>query len=141
MAVGGLEYLRRNDLYSPSTGMWSNLRLKLVSADPSATVVEGDVEAAAHGSGGQPTIHRGAVVTIADCALACAAATFVEEGQGAATVDLRVEFVRPAHPGAIVATARVRHRLNDLVFCEATVDQGGVSVAHANGTIAIVAAT
>jgi uncharacterized protein (TIGR00369 family) len=125
----------------PSTGMWSNLRLKLVRAEADGTVVEGEVDAAAHGSTGGGAIHRGAVATVADCALACAAASLVEDGRGAATVDLRVEFLRPAQPGPIGATARVTHRLQDLVFCDATVEQGGVAVARASGTIALVVAT
>jgi uncharacterized protein (TIGR00369 family) len=120
--------------------MWANLRLKLVNAEAGATVVEGEVDSAAHGSGRGATIHRGAVATVADCALACAAATLVDEGQGTATVDLRVEFLRGAQPGNIKGKARVVHRVQDLVFCEAMVEQDGVAVAHANGTIAVISA-
>ena len=120
--------------------MWTNLRLTLLKAEPESTVVEGDVTVEAHGSRDGTTIHRGAVATVADCALACAAAATVG-GLHAATVDLRVEFLRPAYPGSIVATANVRDRVRDLVFCEAIVQQGGVTVAHANATIAVVSAS
>ena len=139
--MGGLDYLRRNGLFNPSTGMWANLRMKLVKADAGAVEVECEVDAAAHGSGGGATIHRGVVATVADCALASAAATVVDEGQGTATVDLRVEFLRPAVPGQIAGNARVVDRLHGLIFCEAMVEQGGLAIAHANGTIAVVSAT
>lgn len=121
--------------------MWANLRLKLVRADAGGTVVEGEVDAAAHGHRGGSMIHRGAVATVADCALACAAASLVDAAQASATVDLRVEFLRPAQPGPISATARATHRVQDLVFCEATVEQDGLAVAHASGTIAVVSAS
>src|SRR5690242_18039995 len=121
--------------------MWANLGLKLVQADPGATVVEGEVNMEAHGGRDGATIHRGVVATVADCALACAAASSVAGGQAAATVDLRVEFVRAAQPGPIAATAQVRDRVSDLVFCDAIVRQGDVTIAHANGTIAVTATT
>jgi uncharacterized protein (TIGR00369 family) len=141
MAVGGLDYLRRAGLFNPSTGMWANLRLKLVNAEAGATVVEGEVDASAHGSAGGATIHRGVVATVADCALASAAATLVDEGQGTATVDIRVEYLRSAQPGTITGKAHVIHRVQDLVFCEATVEQDDLAVAHANGTIAVISTT
>ena len=114
--------------------MWENLRVKLLRHGVDVTVVEGELDLGAHGAADQRTIHRGAVATIADCALASAVAA---GSTGAATVDLRVEFFRPAMPGSIVATARVTNRVAHLVFCEATVEQEGEAVAHASGTIAV----
>ncbi len=92
----GLEYLRRLELFRPTTGMWANLGLKLIDADAASTLVEGELSAHAHGAGRDAqTVHRGTVVTIADCAMACAAAATMGEGEGATTVDLTVEWMLP----------------------------------------------
>ena len=135
----GLEYLRRLQLFKPSSGMWANLGLKLIHADAASTLVEGELLRDAHGSGRDAsTVHRGAVVTVADCAMACAAATITSEGEGTTTVDLTVDFFRTARPGRIAATATVTNRVERLVFCEAIVVQEGVDVARAWGTIALI---
>jgi uncharacterized protein (TIGR00369 family) len=135
----GLEHLRRLELFRPTTGMWANLGLKLVDAGAAATLVEGELSADAHGTGPDAlTVHRGAVVTIADCAMACAAAALTNQGEGATTVDLTVDFFRAARPGRIAARAHVTHRVEHLVFCGATVEQEGVAVAQARGTIALI---
>ena len=135
----GLEYLRRLELFRPTTGMWANLGLKLIDADAASTLVEGELSAHAHGAGRDAqTVHRGTVVTIADCAMACAAAATMREGEGATTVDLTVDFFRAARAGRIAARAHVTHRVEHLVFCEATVEQEGVDVAQARATIALI---
>jgi uncharacterized protein (TIGR00369 family) len=65
--------------------------------------------------------------------------TVAEEGQTTVTADLKVDFLRPAQPGRLVANATVRHRTKRLAFCEATVQQGGGEiVAEARAVIAFV---
>ena len=55
--------------------------------------------------------------------------------------DLKIDFLRPAKPGRLVARATVRHRTKRLAFCEATVEQdGGEIVAEARAVIAFVKA-
>jgi uncharacterized protein (TIGR00369 family) len=57
------------------------------------------------------------------------------------TADLKVDFLRPAKPGRLIARATVRHRTRRLAFCEATVEQdGGPIVAEARAVIAYVKA-
>jgi uncharacterized protein (TIGR00369 family) len=57
------------------------------------------------------------------------------------TADLKIDFLRPALPGRLVARATVRHRTRRLAFCEATVEQyGGKIVAEARAVIAYVKA-
>jgi S-adenosylmethionine synthetase len=51
----------------------------------------------------------------------------------------KVDFLRPATPGTLIARAAVRHRTGRLAFCEATVEQdGGEIVAEARAVIAYV---
>jgi len=57
------------------------------------------------------------------------------------TADLKVDFLRAAKPGRLIARAKVRHRTRRLAFCEATVEQdGGQIVAEARALIAYVKA-
>src|SRR5438093_138710 len=73
-----------------------------------------------------------------DCALACAGATLMDEGQAATTADLRVEYFRPALAGRFEVRAEVRHRSRRLAFCQAVVSQDGQVVAEGRATIALV---
>jgi len=61
--------------------------------------------------------------------------------QGHIPTDLKVDYLRPARPGRLVARGSVRHRTRRLAFCEATVEQdGGEIVAEARAVIAYVKA-
>jgi uncharacterized protein (TIGR00369 family) len=136
----GIRYLRRLDLFNPKTGMLANLGVRIVHAEPGQVVIECELNEEAHGF---PTargaiIHGGALATLADCALACAGATVMEEGHAATTADLRIEYFRPALPGRFVARAEVRHRSRRLAFCQATVSQDDEIVAEARAAIALV---
>jgi uncharacterized protein (TIGR00369 family) len=120
----------------PVDGMWANLGMRITQADGSLAVVEGNFAREAHGRGGE--IHRGAVAAIADGATACAAATLAAEGEIATTVELVLDFFRPARPGRAVARGVVLHRAGHLVYTAATVEQRGTVVAEAHATVALV---
>src|SRR5712692_3614863 len=117
----GLELLRRLQLFDPPDGMWANLDMRITLADEASAVVEGNFSLEAHGRAGQ--IHRGAAAAIADCAT---------------TVELLLDFFRPARPGRALARGTVLHRAGHLVYCAATVEQRGAVVAEAHATIALV---
>ncbi len=123
------------------TGMYSNLGIRISSVGEGTVELEANPTAAAHGFPvpGGVIVHGGAVATIADCALACAAVAAAEEGELATTADLRVEFFRPTRPGVpVTASGECRHRTRRLAFCSATLTQDGEVVAEARGTIAYV---
>ena len=124
-----------------STGMVANIGTKIVEVELGRLVLEGNMTGEAHGF---PTsrgtiVHGGAIATLADEALASVAFTAAEEGETTVTADLKVDFLRPAVPGRLLARATVRHRTRRLAFCEATVEQdGGQIVAEARAVIAYV---
>jgi uncharacterized protein (TIGR00369 family) len=126
-----------------SSGMVANIGTRIVEVAHGRLVLEGNMTAESHGF---PTsrgviIHGGAVATLADEALASVAFTAAEEGETTVTADLKVDFLRPAKPGRLLARATVRHRTRRLAFCEATVEQdGGPIVAEARAVIAYVKA-
>ncbi|HVC99822.1 MAG TPA: PaaI family thioesterase [Candidatus Dormibacteraeota bacterium] len=120
------------------TGMYANLGITV------STIGERDVELVAnpdeerHGFGTPrgSIIHGGAVATIADCALACAAMAAAGDGELCTTADLRVDFFRPTRPGSpVIARAEVRHRTRRLAYCAATLMQDGEVVAEARATL------
>jgi uncharacterized protein (TIGR00369 family) len=126
-----------------TTGMVANIGTRIVEVAHGSLVLEGNMTGESHGF---PTsrgtiIHGGAVATLADEALASVAFTVAEEGETTVTADLKVDFLRPAKPGRLIARATVRHRTRRLAFCEATVEQdGGPIVAEARAVIAYVRA-
>lgn len=132
----GLAHLRRLQLFEPREGMWSNLRMRLTEVNSGEAAAEADFTLEEHGS--RDVIHRGAIAALADGALACAGGTLVGEKEVPTTVELLIDFFEPAHPGRIVARARVLHRTGHLVHCAATVEQDGTVIAEGHATIAIV---
>jgi len=126
-----------------STGMVANIGTRIVEVEHGKLVLEGNMTGEAHGF---PTsrgtiVHGGAIATLADEALASVAFTAAEEGETTVTADLKVDFLRPATPGRLIARATVRHRTRRIAFCEATVEQdGGKIVAEARAVIAYVKA-
>jgi len=126
-----------------ATGMVANIGTRIVEVDAGKLVLEGNMTAEAHGF---PTsrgtiVHGGAIATLADECLASVAFTVAEEGEPTVTAYQKVDFLRPATPGRLLARGSVRHRTRRLAFCEATVEQdGGNVVAEARAVIAYVKA-
>ena len=68
-----------------------------------------------------------------------AAVRSAADGEGAATSQLSVTYLRPGKPGTLVVTATVRKRGESLTVCEADVAQDGKSLVHALATFALIA--
>jgi uncharacterized protein (TIGR00369 family) len=126
-----------------ASGMVANIGTRIVEVGHGKLVLEGNMTAESHGF---PTsrgtiVHGGAVATLADEALASVAFTAANEGETTVTADLKVDFLRPALPGRLVARATLRHRTRRLAFCEVTVEQeGGQIVAEARAVLAYIKA-
>ena len=124
-----------------ATGMVANIGTHIVELSAGKLVLEGNMTEAAHGfpTARGPIVHGGAIATLADECLASVAFTVADEGETTVTADLKVDFLRPAKPGRLLARGAVRHRTRRLAFCEATVEQdGGEVVAEARAVIAYV---
>jgi len=126
-----------------TTGMVANIGTRIVDLGHGRLVLEGNLTAESHGfpTSRGTVVHGGAIATLADEALASVAFTAAEEGETTVTADLKIDFLRPARPGRLVARATVRHRTRRLAFCETTVEQAnGQVVAEARAVIAYVKA-
>ena len=69
----------------------------------------------------RPALHGGVVSTLADTAGGIAAFTSVGPGDVLSTVDLRVDYLRPAALQDLVAEARVLRTGNRMVVCDIAV--------------------
>ena len=77
--------------------------------------------------------HGGALMTLLDVTMACAARSVVPE-LGVVTIEMKSSFMRPAS-GALRAAGELMHRTATMAFTQATVfDAGGQACAHATGT-------
>jgi uncharacterized protein (TIGR00369 family) len=126
-----------------ASGMIANIGGSVVEARPGHLVLAANMTTERHSfpTSRGPIVHGGAIATLADEALATVAFTLADEGQSTVTADLKVDFLRPAKPGRLLARASVRHRTKRLAFCEATVEHdGGEIVAEARAVIAFVRA-
>lgn len=127
-----------------ATGMIANIGGRIVEFAAGSLVLEGTFTVDKHSfpTSRGPIVHGGAIATLADEALATVAFTVADEGQTTVTADLKVDFLRPARPGRLIARATVRHRTKRLAFTDATVEQAedGQIVAEARAVIAFVRA-
>ena len=124
-----------------ASGMVANIGTRLIEVAQGRLVLEGNLTAEAHGfpTSRGTVVHGGALATLADEALAAVAFTAAKEGESTATADLKVDFLRPALPGRLIARATLKHRTSRLAFCEVSVEQAdGKVVAEARALIAYV---
>jgi uncharacterized protein (TIGR00369 family) len=84
------------------------------------------------------TLHGGVVATLADTAMASAVRSSTDDGEAPATSQMTIAFLNPGRAGRIVVTAEVRKQGEHVMLCEADVEQGDRTLAHAVGTFAVV---
>jgi acyl-CoA thioesterase len=80
-------------------------------------------------------LHGGAIATLLDSAMARAARSVEPVADLASTVDLHIQYMRPAK-GTVVATGLVESQTRATAFCRGEVhDEGGTLVAAATATL------
>jgi uncharacterized protein (TIGR00369 family) len=85
-------------------------------------------------------IHGGVVASLLDAAMAVAVRSACEPGQGAATISMTVNYVQPGR-GTLVAHGTALRTGRSVASAEArVVDAAGALVAHAIGTMRVIAA-
>jgi uncharacterized protein (TIGR00369 family) len=81
------------------------------------------------------TLHGGILCDLADAAMGCALVSTLEEGMSFATVELKINFLKPVWAARLTAVGTVVKRGRTLSLCECRVtDEGGSLVAFATTT-------
>jgi uncharacterized protein (TIGR00369 family) len=81
--------------------------------------------------------HGGALMTLLDVTMACAARSVLPE-MGVVTIEMKTSFMQPAI-GPLTARGELMHRTATIAFTQATVlDAAGKACAHSTGTFKFV---
>ena len=120
-------------LAAEPAGWMETLGARIVEAEPGRVVVE-LIAGPQHRHGGG-VVQGGVVTQIADAAMGMSLATLQEDGTWNTTIELKINFIRPAIEGRLRAVGRVIEMRQTLLFGEADVfDDQNRLVARASST-------
>ncbi len=120
-------------LEAAPAGWMETLGARISEAEPGRVVLE-LVAGPQHRHGGG-VVQGGVITQIADAAMGMSLATLQEDGVWNTTVELKINFLRPAVEGRLRAVGRVIEMRQTLLFSEADVfDEGGRLIARASST-------
>ncbi|MFQ5920273.1 MAG: PaaI family thioesterase [Thermoplasmata archaeon] len=106
---------------------------RLVSIEPGTAVVE--LEASEDHANPMGTLHGGILCDIADAAMGLAYAATLEAGESFATLELKINYLRPFWTGDLTAVGKVLHAGRSVGVTECDVEDGaGRLVARATST-------
>ena len=120
-------------LDAPPQGWMETLGARITEAEPGRVVLE--LEAGPQHRHGGGVVQGGVITQIADAAMGMSLATFQPDGVWNTTIELKINFVRPAIAGRLRAVGRVIEMGETLLFSEADVfDDRGRLIARASST-------
>jgi len=109
------------------------LGARITESEPGRVVVE--IEAGPQHRHGGGVVQGGVIAQIADAAMGMSLATLQGEGVWNTTIELKINYLRPAVSGRLRAVGRVVEIKQTLMFGEAdVVDEQGRLVARASST-------
>jgi uncharacterized protein (TIGR00369 family) len=138
--VTNLEMLRRGmEGEGPRSGWRETVGARVAEVEEGRGVVELNANAAHRHEGG--VVQGGIIAQIADAAMAITLMTLQPPGESNATIELKINYVRPVVEGLLRATGRVVEMKKSLLFAEAdVVDADGKLVARASSTCMVIPA-
>jgi acyl-CoA thioesterase len=83
-------------------------------------------------------VHGAVLFALADTGMGAALFPTLEQGDGCATVELKISYFKPVREGELVCTTQLVHRARTLANLESSIYAGAALVARANGHFAIV---
>src|SRR5690349_23997133 len=118
---------------APPAGWMETLGARIAEAEPGRVVLE-LIAGPQHRHGGG-VVQGGVITQIADAAMGMSLATLQEDGFWNTTIELKINFVRPAVAGKLRAIGRVVDMGETLLFSEAdVVDDRDRLIARASST-------
>lgn len=124
-------------LHADREGWMQMLGARVTEAGPGRVVIE--LEAGPQHRHGGGVVQGGVIAQIADAAMGMSLATLQKDGMWNTTIELKINFVRPAVEGRLRAIGRVVEMRQSLLFGEAdVVDAGDRLIARASSTCMVV---
>jgi uncharacterized protein (TIGR00369 family) len=119
---------------APTRPAYALIGIRFVSAEPGRTVFELQAEER-HYASPLGYVHGGILCSLADTAAGSAHGSTLDEGEYTVTLELKVNFLRPARSGKLTAVGRLiqRGRTAGLAECDIT-DEEGRLIARATAT-------
>lgn len=131
MSLAGLQRVLAGDDAGAPVGRL--IGFGITEVDAGRVVVE--LEAGPQHSSPPGTLHGGVLCDIADAAMGMALFTLLEDDQQFATVELKINFLKPVWTGLLTAVGTVIKQGRTISLCECKVtDAGGSLVAYATCT-------
>ncbi|MFD7708850.1 PaaI family thioesterase [Streptomyces sp. NPDC059785] len=101
---------------APLPAAAKTLGWKLISVDPGQGTIEVAFQATEDFLNPAGVVQGGFLAAMLDDTLGPALVATLPDGQFAPTLDLHVQYLRPARPGRLVGHGRVVHRGNEVCF-------------------------
>jgi len=112
---------------------------KVIEAEPGSGRIRVEFQATEEFTNPLGNVQGGFIAAMLDDTLGPAGATVAQAQEFAPTIELKVNFIRPAKPGKFVGTGWVVHRGGSIVFLQGELrDASGELVATATATARIV---
>jgi uncharacterized protein (TIGR00369 family) len=117
----------------------ATLGWELVAADPDAGTIEVAFTAGPEMANPMGNVQGGFLAAMLDDTLGPALVATLDAGQFAVTLELKVNYLRPASAGRLVGRGRVVHRGGSVAFLEGSLsDAAGATLATATATARII---
>jgi uncharacterized protein (TIGR00369 family) len=127
-----LELAQSGAIAPPSIAATMGITCASLEEGKATFVMPSDLSRHANAMG---TLHGGVIATLADSALGFAFATTLAEDESFATLDLKINFLRPVWAATLTAVATVVHRGRTTGFVECRVtDERDRLIAHATSS-------
>ncbi len=110
-----------------------------VDVEPGRAKMEFDAKEHLHNGVG--LVHGGFLAAMLDDTLGTAAASAVRPDQFVTTVEMKVNYIRPARSGKLIGEGRVVHKGRSIIFAEATLRaEDGSLIATGSSTWRVIPA-
>jgi uncharacterized protein (TIGR00369 family) len=117
----------------PGAPVGDLIGMRMVAAEKGQVTFE--LDAGPQHSSPPGTLHGGILCDLADGAMGCACLSLLAEGESFATVELKINFLKPVWSGRVTAVGEVVKAGRTLTVCACRItDEGGSLVGYTTST-------
>jgi uncharacterized protein (TIGR00369 family) len=131
VTLGFLQQIVAGEVEGAAVGELIGMRM--VAAEKGRVTFE--LDAGPQHSSPPGTLHGGILCDLADGAMGCACVSLLAEGDSFATIELKINFLKPVWTGRLTAVGEVIKAGRTITLCDCRItDDGGSLVAYATST-------